>query len=156
MTASPPAPVLEFVFEIRAQIDSPRRAGRGRLGERQHIAITGGSVTGPRLNGRVLPGGSDWALQRDDGSTMVDAHYTVQADDGTLIYVHNRGLRVSSAEVLDRLRRGEAVAPEEVYFRSTPVFDAPAGPHGWLADHVFVATLARTADGVAVQVFVLC
>ena len=155
MTAAPPAPALEFAFEIRARIDAPLRAGRGRLGERQHIAITGGSVAGPRLNGRILPGGSDWALLRDDGSTLVDAHYTVQADDGALIYVHNRGLRVSSAEVLERMRRGEAVAPHEVYFRSAPVFDAPDGPHGWLADHLFVATVARIVEGVSVQVFVV-
>ena len=149
------APPLEFVFEIRAQIGTVLRAGPGSSGERQHIPITGGTVSGPRLQGRILPGGSDWALVRADGATAVDAHYTVQADDGTLIYVHNRGLRVSSAQVLERLRRGDAVATHELYFRSTPVFDAPAGPHAWLADHVFVATLARVSDGVQVEVFVV-
>jgi hypothetical protein len=86
---------------------------------------------------------------------IIDAPYSVQADDGALIYVRNRGLRVSSAQVLERLRRGETVAPNELYFRSTPVFDAPAGPHEWLADHVFVATLARLADGISVQVYVV-
>lgn len=149
------APALEFVFEIRAEIGPVRRGGKGRLGERQHIAITGGTVRGPRLNGRIVPGGSDWVLTRPDGASVIDAHYTVQADDGTPIYVHNRGLRVSSAEVLGRLQRGEPVEPHEMYFRSAPVFDAPDGPHGWLSDHVFVATLARVGNEVQVRVFVL-
>ena len=152
---TPQAPGLDFVFEIRAEIGEALRGGPGRLGTRLHIPITGGTVAGPRLNGRVLPGGSDWILARPDGASLIDAHYTVLADDGTPIYVHNRGLRVSSAEVLARLQRGEAVAPEEMYFRTAPVFDAPDGPHGWLSDHLFVATLRREANCIVVQVFVL-
>lgn len=148
-------PPLEYAFTIRAGIDAVHRAGPGALGERQHIAITGGSVDGPLLRGTVLPGGSDWALTRFDGQTVIDAHYTVRADDGTLIYVHNRGLRVSSAEVLERLRRGEPVPPEALYFRTAPVFDAPDGPHRWLADHLFVATLMRLPRGVQAEVFVV-
>jgi hypothetical protein len=147
------APPLEFVFTIEAEIGRPLRAGPGRQGERQHIPIVGGRVHGPRPSGRVLPGGSDWALTRRDGSTLIDAHYTIEADDGTPVYVHNRGLRVSSAEVRERLRRGDAVAPDEMYFRSAPVFDAPEGPHAWLSDHLFVATLARTGSTMCVDVF---
>lgn len=149
------APALEFVFEIRAQIGAVQRAGPGPLGERQHIAVNGGTVAGPGLSGSILPGGSDWPLTRADGATVIDAHYTVRADDGTLIYVHNHGLRVSSAEVLERLRRGEAVAADEMYFRSAPVFDAPDGPHGWLSRRLFVATLGRAGDEMCVRVFVL-
>jgi hypothetical protein len=100
-----------------------------------------------------LPGGSDWLLRRPDGAAVIDAHYTVQADDGTPIYVHNRGLRVASADVTARLARGESVAPEEVYFRTAPVFDAPAGPHAWLADHLFVARASRVDDQIRVRVY---
>jgi hypothetical protein len=148
-------PPLEFAFTIRAEIGTVLRAGPGAFGERQHIPITGGSVEGPMLHGAILPGGSDWALTRFDGHSVIDAHYTVRASDGTLIYVHNRGLRVCSAAVLDRMRRGEVVAPVDVYFRSAPVFDAPDGVHRWLSDHIFVAELARSANGVVVNVFVV-
>lgn len=152
---SPQAPALEFAFEIRAEVGAVLRAGAGRLGERLHVPITGGAVAGPRLNGRVVPGGSDWLLARPDGASVIDAHYTIVADDGTPIYVHNRGLRVSSAEVLARLQQGAPVGDDEMYFRSTPTFDAPDGPHGWLADHVFVARLGRVGGTVQVQVFVV-
>ncbi len=152
---TPTAPALEFAFEIRAEVAAPLQGAAGRLGVRVHIAITGGSVSGPLLNGRILPGGSDWLLSRPDGASVVDAHYTVLADDGTPIYVHNRGLRVSSRAVLQRLKRGEPVAPHEFYFRSAPVFDAPAGPHGWLSDHLFIADLRRDGAAVVIKVFVV-
>jgi hypothetical protein len=150
---SPAAPPLEFVFEIRAEVGPILRGAPGRGGERQHIPILGGTVHGQHMNGRILPGGSDWALSRRDGSTLIDAHYTIETDDGTPIYVHNRGLRVSSDEVLHRLRRGATVAPHEMYFRSAPVFDAPDGPHSWLSDHLFVATLRRDGATVVIEVF---
>jgi hypothetical protein len=93
------APALEFVFEIRADVGPVLRGGKGRLGERQHIATTGGTVCGPRLNGRIVPGGSDGVLSRPDGASVIDAHYKAQADDGTPIYGRNRCLRVCSAAV---------------------------------------------------------
>lgn len=148
-------PELQFAFEICARVGTPLRGGVGRLGERVHVPISGGTVRGPRLNGRVLPGGGDWLLMRPDGSSLIEAHYNIEAEDGTPIYVHNRGLRVSSREVLARLQRGEAVADDEMYFRSAPVFDAPEGPHGWLSDRLFVARLTRAGDEVMVQVFEL-
>jgi hypothetical protein len=62
---------------------------------------------------------------------------------------------VSSADVLARLRRGEAVAAHEMYFRCAPVFDAPHGPHGWLNDHLFVGTLLREGPAMRIDVFVV-
>ncbi len=56
--------------------------------------------------------------------------------------MRNTGLRVSAPGVLARLRASEAVGPGEYYFRSAPRFDAPDGPHAWLRDSLFVASLA--------------
>jgi len=147
------APALELVFEIRAEIGRILSGGPGKLGERLHIPITGGDVAGPRLAGRILPGSSDWALVRRDGASMVSASYTIEAEDGTPIYVHNEGLRVASPEVARRLRAGEDVAPSEYYFRSAPRFDAPLGLHDWLMDSIFVADCGRVGDAVRIRVF---
>jgi uncharacterized protein DUF3237 len=48
----------------------------------------------------------------------------IQADDGTLIDVVNRGFY--------RERQ------EDLYFRTSPVFRTDAPQHGWLAETVFV------------------
>lgn len=149
----PVAPGLAYAFTIRATIAPPLTGGRSPGGERLHIPIAGGSVTGPRLTGSILPGGSDWPLVRPDGTSEISAVYTIVAADGTPILVRNAGLRVSAPEVTRRLRAGEPVAPSEYYFRATPRFEAPDGPHAWLNDRIFVASLAPAAGSVTIDVY---
>lgn len=150
---APVVPGLAPVFSIEAQIASPRAAGAGPEGERLHIPITGGLVSGPRLTGRILPGGSDWPVIGQDGHSRIAAHYTIEAEDGTLIYVVNRGLRVSSPEVLADLRAGRSVAPDQFYMRGAPVFDAPNGPHRWLSESLFVCSLAPRNGNIEIDVY---
>ncbi|MCB1341341.1 MAG: DUF3237 domain-containing protein [Pseudooceanicola sp.] len=144
---------LAFAFEIRAQIGAALDGGTGRNGRRRIVPITGGSVSGPRLSGRVLPGGADYELVRADGNSAVEAHYALEAEDGTPIYIRNTGLFVAAGEVIARLDAGEDVPPSDYYFRSAPVFDAPDGPHGWLSDRLFVAECRFTAAEVTIRVF---
>ena len=146
---------LEFVFEIRALIGAPLDGGKGRNGHRRVIPIMGGTVSGPRLNGIVVPGGADFELMRADGASAVEAHYALQADDGTPIYIVNKGIFSATEAVNARLDAGETVAPQDYYFRTVPVFDAPVGPHVWLADRVFVADCRFTPEQVTIRVFLV-
>jgi hypothetical protein len=50
--------------------------------------------------------------------------------------------------VLARLAAGEAVDPASYYFRATPAFEAPPGPHAWMMHTVFIATGERAPDHV--------
>lgn len=135
-------PGLEFAFRIllrfepgpRLRFDPAFKAGR-----RGFVAVQGGEIAGPRLNGRVVPlSGGDWPLFWPGGLVDFEAHYQLEADDGTPIYIHNRGIAYSSPEVLARIEAGAAVAPEETYCRVTPRFEVPAGPHDWLTRTLFV------------------
>jgi Protein of unknown function (DUF3237) len=56
-------------------------------GTRTIYPITGGAFEGPRLRGKVLPGGADWALLRADGALELDLRITLETDDGALIAV---------------------------------------------------------------------
>jgi hypothetical protein len=151
--SAPVQPGLEQVFTIEAEIDAPRSAGPAPHGERLHIPITGGKVHGPRLTGRILPGGSDWPLIGPDGSSRIEAHYTIEAEDGTLIYVVNKALRVSPPDVTARLRAGKTVPPADFYMRGAPVFDAPDGPYRWLSESLFVCSLAPQGRRIVIEVY---
>ena len=76
-----------------------------------------------------MPGGADWQYVRADGVLELEARYSIKTKDGAEIAVINRGMRRASPEIMDRLSRGEAVDPALVYFRTAPVFEAPAGPY---------------------------
>ena len=108
------------------------------------MGLAGGEVTGPRLQGRVVPNsGGDWPRMWAGGLIEFEAHYMLEAADGTPVYVHNRGLAWSSPDVVARLEAGESVDPAETYVRVSPRFEAPEGPHGWLNRTMFVGTAER-------------
>ncbi len=143
----------EFAFEMRATVDTPQEIGDTPAGKRRFIPITGGTFEGPRVRGIVLPGGADAQIIRADGVTDLVARYTLRVDDGTLIYVVNRGLRHGPPETMQRIARGESVDPAAYYFRTTPVFEVASGRHDWLNRSVFVGTGARYAAEVHVRYF---
>lgn len=143
----------EFAFEMRATVDTPQEVGETPAGRRRFIPITGGTFEGPTLKGVILPGGADAQVIRSDGVTDLVARYTLKVDDGTLIYVVNRGLRHSSQEIMQKLMRGEMVDPASYYFRTTPSFEVTPGRHDWLNRSIFVGTGARYPAEVHVRYF---
>jgi hypothetical protein len=52
-----------------------------------------------------------------------------------------------------RLAAGEAVDPASYYFRASPQFEAPPGPHGWLAQNVFLCNGRRRPDCVELDIY---
>lgn len=147
-------PVLEFAFEVRVDVAPHLRIGRSADEELTFTPITGGTVSGPLLNGVVLAGGGDWAVERSR-TAQLEARYLLQADDGAVIDILNRGYFRAGDDVLARLEAGEDVPEDEYYFRTAPVFQTDAAAHRWLAEHQFVG-LARDEDGhVCIRVYLL-
>jgi hypothetical protein len=147
------SPQLEFTLELRVNIGPTLELGAGSLGTRRTVPITGGTVHGPKISGRVMPGGADWQCVERDGLTLVDARYVIETGDGVLIEVRNRGIRHGSNEVLARIAAGEAVPSSQYYFRTTPRFYPPEGQYEWLKRSIFVGNAERYADLVVVRVW---
>jgi hypothetical protein len=146
-------PTLRNVCDIDVSVGPIRDLGPTPHGRSRNIPILGGSVKGERLEGEVMPGGADWQYVRTDGVLELEARYSIKTKDGAEIAVINRGMRRAPPEIMDRLSRGEIVDPALVYFRTAPVFEAPAGPHQWLNESVFVGTAARFPDRVQIRIF---
>lgn len=151
----PLEPSLEFVFEARVQVDPPMILGEAGGIQRRIVPILGGPVEGPGFRGKVLPFGADWQQVRGDGVTQVLARYVIQAEDGTLISVVNQGVRRAGPEAIRRLLAGQPVDPSLVYFRAVPTFEVDPGPHGWLAENVFVTAGVRRPDAVEIRFYVV-
>jgi hypothetical protein len=150
---TPAPPALEFAFEVRAEVADPTVVGEVRGGLRRIIDILGGTFEGPNVSGVLVPGGADWQLIDDDGFTVIDARYTLQTEDGQLIYVSNIGIRHAPPEVMARLNAGEVVDPSEVYFRAVPTFETAAPELQWLTRSIFLATGERYPNGVIIRFF---
>jgi hypothetical protein len=119
---------FDHVFDVRIFFDRRWLAGPLAGGAKQGYTSVGegSTVSGPRLNGKVVDySGADWPIVRADGVVELNAHYMIQADDGTLIYIRNLGYVHGS------------------YFRCTPYFRAPVGAHDWLNRTVVVGVAKR-------------
>jgi hypothetical protein len=141
-------PALEYAFAIRVMFGTRIKIGKLPSGfTRGFTGAVGGEVAGPKLNGKVVPhSGGDWPAYWPDGAVEFTAQYMLEADDGTLIVVKNRGFRYATPEVTARMERLDPVDPSEYYMRLSPFFEAPQGPHEWMNRTVFVGTAQRQPD----------
>jgi hypothetical protein len=147
------APALSFVADIRVDVGEPVTIGETGAGLRRLIPILGGSVEGPRLTGRVVPGGADFQNLRADGVMELEAKYVLEATNGALIYVVNRGLRRGPADAVEKLMRGEPVDPRLIYFRAAPAFESAAPEFKWMMESLFVCTGARLPTQVLLSLY---
>jgi hypothetical protein len=107
--------------------------GESKYGMRNIIPITGGSFSGQRLNGSVVPGGADFQLTPDGSADLqLDARYTLRTGDGELIAVRNCGV----------------FSGTKLYFETRS-----DGPYAWLNGGHFTSSVSLALDGVAISIY---
>ena len=141
------------IFTIFAELEGITSLGRTPYGERRVIGILGGSVRGPKLNGRILPGGADWQIIRTDGTADIKARYIIETDDGARIMVTSEGLRHGPPEVMERLARGDNVDAAHYYFRTAMRFETSDPKVDWLNRILALARGQREARAVRLDVY---
>jgi hypothetical protein len=149
-------PVLEHAFTISIELAGLQWVKPTALGDtRAAVYAASGKIEGPKLNGRVVPmSGGDFPLVRPNGVIDFDARYLLEADDGAIIYMQNRGFRwAKDPETAERMARNEPVDPSDYYMRVSPKFDAPAGPHEWLTKHVFLGVAEKVPGANRIHYF---
>ena len=143
----------EAIFTISAELEAITNLGRTPYGQRRIIGIVGGSVRGPKLTGRILPGGADWQIIRNDGAADIKARYTIETDAGALIMVTSEGLRHGPPEVMEKLARGDNVDPDHYYFRTVMRFETADPTVDWLNRILALARGQRQSRSVRLDVY---
>lgn len=141
------------IFTIRSALGGIQKLGDTPYGERRIIDIHDGTVEGPRLKGKVLPGGADWQIVRSDGVVHLTARYTIETDSGGLILVNSEGYRHGPPEVMARLARDETVDPALYYFRAFMRFETANPSAAWLNRILAIGRGARMSGAVRLDVF---
>ena len=132
---------------LEVAVVGAQKIGAVPHGTRVTAPVPSGKFEGPRLRGRVLPGGGDWTLLRSDGVLELDLRLTLETDDGALIHMASFGLRHGPPGVMAALGRGERVDPSTYYFRTTPRFETAHPKYAFLNRLVAVSTADRRAEG---------
>ena len=80
-----------FLMTLQVAVVGAQKIGAVPHGTRVTAPIASGHFEGPRLRGKVLPGGGDWTLLRADGVLELDLRITLETDDGALIHMTSSG-----------------------------------------------------------------
>src|SRR4051794_41813143 len=98
-----PEPRLTHVYRLEATLGEPLDVGDVSQGFRRIIPQTGGTFTGPELNGRLLPRASaDWQTVPPDGPPLGGNPPTPPTDDGALLFLQSPNGRPRSPPGLPR------------------------------------------------------
>jgi hypothetical protein len=141
------------IFTLTSPLGEILKLGNTPYGERRIIDINGGTVEGPKLKGKVLPGGADWQIVRADGVVHLTARYTVETNGGGLILVNAEGYRHGPPEVMERLARDETVDPTQYYFRTAMRFETSDPASAWLNRILAIGYGARANRQVRIEVY---
>ncbi|HKJ73913.1 MAG TPA: DUF3237 domain-containing protein [Alphaproteobacteria bacterium] len=141
--AEHPIPKIKLDYAFSVRVDHKKRIFiQGPTRSRDYVPPAGGEIWGPRLQGKVVPySGGDYAH-----SGLLDSHYMLQAEDGAWIYLYNTGYMYPKGGGQIDHNDPTWDAAEDFYYRLTPYFDAPFGPHQWLTRTIMLGTAKRFAN----------
>ena len=143
----------EPMFRIHCEVANILDLGPAPFGHRRVVNLLGGTVSGAKLNGRIVPGGADWQIMAADGALDIHARYTIESDAGALIQVDSRGVRNGPPDVMARLGRGEDVDSSLYYFRTMMRFETGHPSAAWLNRILALAKGAREKNAVKLEVY---
>jgi hypothetical protein len=141
------------IFTVQAELEATMNLGRTPYGERRAIRILNGTISGPKLQGRILPGGADWQIVRSDGAADIQARYIIETDSGARVLVTSDGLRHGPPAVIESLARGDSVDPALYYFRTVMRFETADPSVAWLNRILTLARGQREARAVRLDVY---
>lgn len=143
------------LFDIVVDLQPPVAFGPGPFGRRVLFGAAGGSFTGDKLSGRVLPSGGDWTLFGPTGTMVLDVRLALETDDGALVHMTYGGRWTTPPDVQADMadpRKRALVDPALYFFRTTPVFETGSEQHAWLNEIVCIGSGYLVDGGVAYRV----
>lgn len=148
-------PTLEPFCDLSIELSPSVEMGEGRAGVRRIIPIVGGRVSGPQVEGKILPIGADWQTVTRDGVAELVARYAFETTDGAVVEIDNRGVRHGPPEVLAAIAAGEQVDPADYYMRTHARLESGHDDWRWVNRMMFVGTGGKVGDRVHVSLFVV-
>jgi Protein of unknown function (DUF3237) len=122
---------LEYLCTVNVQLDPvPEIIGETPQGLKVNWYVKGGSFSGSKLSGKVLPVGGDWMTIRRDGIGDVGVRATFETDDGALLYLTTTGaFELGTDGYQNFLARNWPSLPT---VRSSPSFSTAHPAYLWL------------------------
>jgi hypothetical protein len=87
------------VFEANLKLDQAYDVGRTPYGQRTVFVVQGGTVSGKKIHGSVMPGGLDFQLSFSNGGMEIEEIFVLRTEDGKYIYLRSAGTAADWSDV---------------------------------------------------------
>lgn len=122
----------EFLYNIDIAVDTSINIGKSLVGDRIFYRVNGGTFEGPRLKGRVLSSGGDYALRLDSVTMKLEVRLILETEDGELIY------NIYNGYIYDN--------PDGTkYWRVCNFYETASKKYSWL-NHILAVGIAKGND----------
>ena len=88
-----------LVFEVQIELDRLAKIGETPYGDRRVAVGLEGSLSGPKLAGKVMTGALDYELTLSSGAIEVEDLLVFQTDDGKYIYSRSAGVGTTAKDI---------------------------------------------------------
>jgi hypothetical protein len=145
----------QLLTTLTISVDYPAvvTIGPTPAGLRRIAPVIGGTFTGERLSGTVLPGGKDWVIVRSDGISMIDVRLTLQTHDDAMVYLNYQGLLIIDPAAMERFSGGAVLSADELSLTMHAHFESGDPRYTWLNNVIAVGTGEQVADGARYAIF---
>jgi hypothetical protein len=145
-------PRFTHLLDMRAEFD-PAQVFATPTGMRMTFVIRTGRCEGNRIAGDLLAGGGDWVVIGRDGVARLDVRATLRTDDGAHVHITVTGRALMNEEATARYAAGELIRHDEIYARSSPLFDTDDERYRWINAVHTVALNQMSMSEVHYRVF---
>ncbi len=141
-----------LTLELTVDFSAMKTIGNTPNGLRRIVPVSGGTFSGERLNGKVLPG-ADWVLNRSDKVMVIDVRLILETNDGANIYLTYQGRFLAAPDAMERFGKGEVLDQSEYSLAISAHFECGSSSYEWLNNVVAVGTGEQTISGPIYKIF---
>lgn len=132
---------------IYVDAGSPGPIGATPWGTRVVAYISEGEFEGPKMKGRVMPGGGDWLILDPErpNATKPDVRAVWETHDGAKLYLSYSGRIIQPTD--------PETDASDYYFRVAPTFETSDSRYAWLNDVQAIGVGRLLGNGVAYRIY---
>jgi hypothetical protein len=127
-----------LAFSVSLTVGATHDVGNTQYGKRRQLDVSGGTISGDKLQGTVLGGGLDYELTLSNGAMELEEVLVYKTSENTSIFLRNCGVAAAGDQAV----------------RIVPDIEAPtSGSYSWLNTTKLVGTRVVAGDKITLDVY---
>jgi hypothetical protein len=127
---------MTYLFTTKGPVAD---TGNSSLGKKEYWEMSEGTLTGQRINAKILMPGGDWLNVSPDKFNRPNVRVQLITDDGAFILLSYTGLVQATNAFATAAENNSATSWDDQYMRMVMTFECGDEKYRWLTQSLFIA-----------------